>query len=62
MSAIFTFEIKGVKENKIFNYFKGLFSVMRGPMDIIFDVFSESYVILLISIASQFFSKYSQKL
>ena len=44
MSAIFIFEIKGAKKNTILNFFKGCFSVMRGPMDIIFGVFSETYV------------------
>ena len=60
MSAVFTFEIKGVKEDKIFNFSKGSFSVMRGPMDMIFGVFSDTYVRLLTSISSQFFSRYSK--
>ena len=33
---------------------------MRGPMDMAFGVFSETYVRLLTSITSQFFSKYSK--
>ena len=58
MSAVFIFEIKGAKKDKIFNFLKGIFSVMRGPMDMIFGVFSETYVRLLTSISSQFFSRY----
>ena len=60
MSAVFTFEIKGAKKDNIFNFLKGSFSVMRGPMDMIFGVFSETYVRLLTSITSQFFSRYSK--
>ena len=55
ISAVFIFEIKGAKKDKIFNFLKGIFSVMRGPMDMIFGVFSETYVRLLTSISSQFF-------
>ena len=33
MSAVSIFEIKGAKKDKIFNFFKGNFSVMRGPVD-----------------------------
>ena len=58
MSAVFNFEIKGAKKVKIFNFLKGCFSVMVGPMDMIFGVFLETYVRLLKSITSQFFSKY----
>ena len=57
MSAHFISEIIGAKKNKVFNIFKGFFSVMRGPMDMIFGAFSETYVRLLISITSQFFSR-----
>ena len=39
MSDAFFFEIKGAKKDKIFNFLKTSFSVMRGPMDITFDVF-----------------------
>ena len=60
MSAVFIFEIKGAKKDKIFNFLKGRFSVMRGPMDMTFGVFSETYVRLLTSITSQFFSRYSK--
>ena len=60
MSAVFIFEIKDAKKDKIFNFLKGRFSVMGGPMDIIFDVFSETYMRLLKSITSQFFSRYSK--
>ena len=60
MSAVFIFEIKGAKKDNIFNFLKGSFSVMRGPMDMIFGVFSETYVRLLTSITSQFFSRYSK--
>ena len=55
MSAFLIFEIKGAKENKVFNFLKGYLSVMRGPTDMIFGMFSETYMRLLISITSQFF-------
>ena len=54
MSAVFIFEIEGAKKDKILNVLKGSFSVMRGPM--VLSVFSETYVRLLTSITSQFFS------
>ena len=60
MSAIFIFEIKGAKKDKIFNFLMDCFSVIGGPTDIIFGVFSETYVRLLKSIILQFFSKYSK--
>ena len=60
MSTVFIFEIKNAKNNKIFNFLKGDFSVMGGPMDVIFGVFSDTYVNLLKSITSQFFSRYSK--
>ena len=62
MSAVFIFEIKGAKKNKMFSFFKGRFSVMVGPMDMIFGAFSEAYVRFLQSITSPFFSRYSKKL
>ena len=55
MLAVFIFEIKGNKENKIFNFLKRSFWVMLGSMDMIFGVFSDTYVRLLTSISSQFF-------
>ena len=42
MSTIFVSEIKGAKNDKIFNFLNGRFSVMGGPMDTIFGVFSET--------------------
>ena len=60
MSTVFIFEIKSAKNNKILNFLKGDFSVMGGPMDVIFGVFSDTYVKLLKSITSQFFSRYSK--
>ena len=60
MSTVFISEIKSVKKDKIFNFLKGRFSVMGGLMDMIFGVFSETYVRLLTSITSQFFSRYSK--
>ena len=60
MSAVFIFEIKGAKKDKIFNFLKGRFSVMGGLMDMIFGVFSETYVRLLKSITSEFYSRYSK--
>ena len=50
MSAVFNLEIKGAKKDKIFNFLKESFSVMRGSMYMIFSVFSETYVRLLTSI------------
>ena len=60
MSALFMFGIKGAKKDKIFNFLKGRFSVMRDPMYMIFGAFSETDVRPLTSITSQFFSKYSK--
>ena len=62
MSALFVFEIKGAKKENIFNFLKGSFSLMCGPMDMdmIVGVFSENYVRLLTSITSQFVSRYSK--
>ena len=60
MSALFIFEIKGAKKNNISNFLKGSFSVMRGPMDMIFGVFSDTYARLLTGITSQFFLRYSK--
>ena len=47
MSLAFLVEIKGAKKDKIFNFLKGCFSVMRGPINIIFGVFSKTYVRLV---------------
>ena len=47
MSAVFIFEIKDAKKDKIFNFLKDRFSVMGGPMDVIFGVFSDTYARLL---------------
>ena len=60
MSAVFISEIKGAKKDKIFDFLRGRFSVMGGPMDMIFGMFSQTYVRLLKSITSQFFSRYSK--
>ena len=43
MSTIFVSEIKGAKNDKIFNFLNGRFSVMGGPMDTIFGMFSETF-------------------
>ena len=51
MSTFFIFEIKGAKEDKIFNFLKGRFSLMGGPIDVI----SDTYVRLLKIITLQFF-------
>ena len=59
MSAVFVFEIKGAKKDEVFNFLKGRFSAMAGTMDMLFGVFSETYVRLLESIIS-FFSRYSK--
>ena len=60
MSACFIFEIKRAKTEKIFNFLKNRFSVMSGPMDMIFGVFSETNMRLLKHVIAQFFSKYSK--
>ena len=60
MSAVFILEIKVTKKDKFFNFLKGRLSVMVDPMDMIFGVFSETYLRLLKCIASQFFSRYSK--
>ena len=60
MSAVYIFEIKGAKKDKIFDFLKSRFTVMGGPMDMIFGVFSETYVGLLKSITSEFYSRYSK--
>ena len=60
MSAVYIFEIKGAKKDKIFDFLKSRFSVMGGSMDMIFGVFSETYVRLLKSITSEFYSRYSK--
>ena len=60
MSAPFIFEIKISKKDKIFNFLKGGFSVMRSPADMFFGEFSETYVRLLKSITLQFFSRHSK--
>ena len=45
MSAIFIFEAKAAKKKQQnFHFLKGCFSVMHGPIDMIFGVFSETYV------------------
>ena len=44
--------------DKIFNFLMDRFSVVSGPMDMIFGMFSETNVRLLKKIISQFFSKY----
>ena len=54
MSAILTLEIKEAKKHKMFNFLMGCFLVMRGPMDMIFGVFSDTSVRLRISKTSHF--------
>ena len=60
MSAVCIFKIKGAKKDNIFSFLQGGFSIMRHPVDMIFGVFSETYVRFLTSITSQFFSRYSK--
>ena len=60
MSAVLIFEIKDAKKDKIFNFLKGRFFVMGGPMDMIFGLFLDIYVMFPKCIASQFFSRYSK--
>ena len=58
VSALFVSEIEDVKKANISIFLNGCFSIIDGPMDMIFDVFSEVYVRLLKSIISHFFSNY----
>ena len=60
MSTILVLEIKGSKNNKMFNFLNDRFSVMDGPITMIFGVFSETISRLLKSIISQFSSKDSK--
>ena len=61
MPTIFVLEIKDARNNKVFNFFNGRFSVVGDPMDMIFGVFSETIMRLLKSrISHFFFSKYSK--
>ena len=60
MPAVLIFEIKRHQKVQNFQFLKGHFSVMRGPMDMIFGVLSKTYVRLLKSIISQFLSKYKK--
>ena len=57
MSGFFIFEIKRAKMDKIFNFLKDRFSVMSGPVDMIFGVFSETNVRLRKNVTTQFFLK-----
>ena len=60
MPTIFVLEIKGAKNNKIFNFLNDHFSVIGCPMNMIFGLFPETIVRILKSIISQFFSKYTK--
>ena len=61
MSNFFIFEIKRDKMDKIFNFLDDRFSVMGGPKDMIFGMFSQANVRLLKKMISQFLSKYSKR-
>ena len=61
MSTVLVLEIKRAKNNKIFNFLKGRFSVTGGSKNMIFGAFSETVVRLVKSLISQFFSKYSKR-
>ena len=60
MSVVFIFGKKGAKKDNILYFLMGSFSVMGGPMDMIFGAFSDTYARLLTSITLQFFSRYSK--
>ena len=60
MWTISFLEIKDAKNNKMFNFLIGCFSIMGRPMGMSFGVFSETIVRLLKSIISKFFSEYSK--
>ena len=51
ISVLFVFEIKGTKKAKLFNLLNSHFSIMGGPIDMIFGVR------LLKSVISLFFSQ-----
>ena len=59
MSAVFIFQIKGAKKDKIFNFLQGFICIIAGMifgiMDMIFGMFSETYARLLKSIIQIFF-------
>ena len=59
MSTIFVLEIKGAKNNKIFNFLNDRFSVMVGPVDMVFGVFSESIGRLLKIIILKYSKSYN---
>ena len=44
MTAVFIFKIQGTRKDTIFNFLKGRYSVMSGPIDIIFSEFTETCV------------------
>ena len=60
MLTVLIFEIESAKTDKMFNFLESHFSVMGGPVDMIFGVFSGTYVRFLKSITLQFFSRYSK--
>ena len=60
MSAVFIFEIKDAKKDKIFNFLKGRFFVMGTPMNMIFGLFSDIYVRLPQKMILLFFSRCSK--
>ena len=57
---LFCFWNKRRQKEQNFQFFKGCFSVMCGSMDMIFGLFWETYVRLLIRITSQFLSRCSK--
>ena len=58
--SYFNFLNKRRQNGQIIKFLKGRFSVMGGPIDMIFGVFSETYLRLLKSIISQLISKYNK--
>ena len=55
MSAVFIFEIKDSRKDKIFNFLKRCFSVVGAAIDMLLGVFSEIYMRLLKSKLFNFF-------
>ena len=47
MSAVFIFDTKGTKIDKIFNFLKGRLFVTGAPMDMVFGVFWDTYMMPL---------------
>ena len=61
MSVVLNFEIKSAKRDKTVNFLKGHFSVMGDTMDMIFKMFSETYVTYMFSRSSKSYDNLNVK-